>query len=69
MSKELEYYLSRVELEHLTSHKKQLLRRYVRIYGGGYPVERPLALGLMKLNTRYSFEYVRQDFINWLYYY
>lgn len=71
MNTELESYLNRPECCLLSSWKRELLRRYVRRFGKDIPVGRMLALGLTKINARYSggFKLVPQDFINWLYYY
>lgn len=71
MNVELEKYLNREECVKLTGSQKQLLRRYVQLVNTDYPIGRRLANGLMKLNSTYpkGAEPVRQDFINWLYYY
>lgn len=66
---ELESYLSRPECKCLRPYQKEILRRFIRRFGNGYPVGRSLVCGLMKLNNRFNGKLINQDFINWLYYY
>jgi len=69
-NEELWQYLDREECNKLTKHQKNLLARFVAIYGKDYPVGRPLAIGMTKLNSKNkNVEYIPQAYISWLYYY
>lgn len=66
---ELENYLERLEFNWLTSHKKNVMRRFCKIYGKEHLTGRILAYACMRLETRYKHKVFPDGFINWLYYY
>lgn len=65
---ELEKYMARSELDHLSVEEKNTIRAFID-QNSDYPTGRVLALALMTYNDICRHDRVSQPFINWLYTY